>query len=318
MRALVTGASGFAGQWLCRDLLRQNWEVFGVAASDGPTSILNAAERKAVRWEIRDLRDPGAVPHALDAAKPDVVFHLAGISFVPAASADPVTAFEVNVGVAVRLIHEGTVRRAAGTLDPTLLLVGSGEQYGLHDPSEMPLPETAELRPATVYAATKMAQEVAGLQAHRAGALRVVMTRSFNHSGPGQVGDFLLPATTRRVRALKQMGSSELRVGNLSAVRDFMHVADAVAAYRLLSLRGESGEVYNVCSGEGWSVADVTALALARAGVDARLVTDAALLRPVDIPALVGDPAKLRAATGWAPTRNLSDILDDLLHAAPH
>lgn len=316
MRALVTGASGFAGQWLCRELLGATWDVWGVSSQDVVTDVLSPSERNAVHWHILDLREPEAFPRLLDEARPDAVFHLAGVSFVPAATADPVAAFDINVGLAVRLLHQCARRRLAGALDPLVLLVGSAEQYGRHEVADMPLDEDAEQRPATVYAATKAAQEIAGLQAHRAGELRVVLTRSFNHSGAGQVGDFLLPATVRRVLALKASGGRELRVGNLTPVRDFLHVADAVAAYRLLAERGRSGEVYNVCSGSGWSVADVTALSLERAGVQASLVPDASLFRPVDVPALVGDPAKVHAATGWSPRRALSDILDDLIHAA--
>lgn len=318
MRALVTGASGFAGQWLCRDLLQAQWEVWGVSAHGIVECVLTETEVSSIRWTTVDLRDREAIPRLLDDVQPEIVFHLAGISFVPAAAADPATAFEVNVGVAVRLLHEGQLRQAAGTLDPVVLLIGSAEQYGRHDVSEMPLAEEAGQRPATTYAATKAAQEIAGRQVHRACGLRVVLTRSFNHGGPGQMGDFLLPATVRRVRALKAAGEKELRVGNLTAVRDFLHVADVVAAYRLLAERGEPGEVYNVCSGRGWSVAEVTRLALERAQVDARLVMDESLLRPVDVPALIGNPAKIHEATGWTPRRSLPDILDDLLHAAAH
>lgn len=318
MRALVTGATGFAGQWLSRDLLAAGWQVHGAAAHGVDSDVLSSAEHGAVRWTTCDLRDPAAVPALLDEAKPDAIFHLAGISFVPAAADDPVTAFEVNVNVAVRLLDQVRRRRAAGTLDPAIVLIGSAEQYGRHAADEMPLSEHAEQRPTTVYAATKAAQEIAGLQEYRAYGVRVVMTRSFNHSGPGQIGEFLLPATVRRVLALKRAGSRELRVGNLSAVRDFLHVTDAVAAYRALAEKGAAGEVYNVCSGQGHSVADITALTLQRAGVEAELVTDASLLRPVDIPSLVGNPARIRAATGWAPRRALPDILDDLLNAATH
>ncbi len=316
MRALITGASGFAGQWLSRELLAEQWDVWGVSAHGVANPILTGEETRAVHWSVRDLRDPGSLPQSLDQAQPDAIFHLAGISFVPAAAADPGSAHDINVGVAVRLVHECQQRRTAGTLDPTLLLIGSAEQYGRHELSAMPLKETDAQFPATVYAATKLAQEIVGAQAHRATGLRVVMTRSFNHSGPGQVGEFLLPATVRRVLALKQSAGEELRVGNLTAIRDFLHVADAMTAYRLLAEHGLAGEVYNVCSGHGWSVADVTRLTLERARVDARLVTDTSLLRPVDIPALVGDPEKIRTATGWVPRRALPDILDDLLHAA--
>jgi len=199
-----------------------------------------------------------------------------------------------------------------------VLLVGSGEEYGRHETAEMPLAESAEARPLTVYGATKLAQEALGLQAARADGLRVVLTRSFNHSGAGQEPTFLLPGLVARAVALREAGGRTLRMGNQAAVRDFLHVRDVVAAYILLAERGSRGEVYNVCSGRGWTTGDLARRVLARGGVDAAVESDPALVRPVDVPALVGDNSKLRAATGWAPALGLDDIIDDLIrsHAA--
>ncbi len=184
----------------------------------------------------------------------------------------------------------------------------------------MPLSERTELRPLTVYGATKVAQEALGLQAARADGLRVVLTRSFNHSGQGQEPGFLLPGLVARASALRDAGGGALRMGNQDTVRDFLHVRDVVAAYILLAERGVAGEVYNVCSARGWSTGDVARRILARLGLEAGVETDPSLVRPVDVPVLVGDNAKLRSATGWAPTLGLDDIIDDLIrsHAATH
>ena len=133
-----------------------------------------------------------------------------------------------------------------------VLVVGSAEQYGYHDASEMPLDETAAQRPLTLYAASKTAQEVAALQAHRSEGVRVVCTRSFSHSGPGQPAQFLLPSLVARALALPATGG-ELAIGNGDTVRDFLHVADVVEAYLALLELGEAGETYNVCSGDGIS-----------------------------------------------------------------
>lgn len=319
-RALVTGAAGFVGQWLCRALLRDGWVVTGASLTDPPGGgVLTPDERAAVHWMTADLRAADAVADALDAAAPDAVFHLAGISFVPAAREDPVSVCETNVMSAVVMLADIRRRRAAGTLDPAIIVVGSAEQYGAHDAADGPLAETAECRPRTIYAASKGAQEVFALEAARADGLRVICTRSFNHSGPGQAPHFLLPALVGRVLAARRAPSPRtLPIGNGHTTRDFLHAEDVANAYLSLAARGVPGEVYNVCSGTGVTVEALAREVCARAGVDAELVSDPALRRAVDVPWLVGDNSKLRSTTGWAPRRSRTDIMDDLLNAASH
>jgi GDP-4-dehydro-6-deoxy-D-mannose reductase len=316
-RALVTGAGGFAGQWLCRDLVRRGWEVTGSSLTGDPgTGVLAAEDHAGVAWRHEDLRAPHVMRGAIEASQPDAIFHLAGVSFVPAAGDDPMLAFDVNAGLAVRLLNDVRKRKAAGTLDPVVLLVGSAEQYGRHDASAMPLGEHAECRPRTFYAATKMAQEEFGLEAFRSDRVRVVCTRSFNHSGRGQAKSFLIPALVSRVLAARGRSNARVAIGNTITVRDFLHVEDAVRAYTQLAERGLAGHVYNVCSGSGVSVGDLAAEVMAAAGVNADLVPDDSLQRAVDVPCLVGQNDRLRDDTGWAPARTRADIITDLLHGA--
>jgi GDP-4-dehydro-6-deoxy-D-mannose reductase len=319
VKALVTGAGGFAGQWLCRELVRRGWTVTGssLAGDPGP-GILSPEDHAPVAWRREDLRTDGTIAAALDASAPDAIFHLAGVSFVPAALDDPRSALDANVGAAVHLLHEVRRRRAAGVLDPFVLVVGSAEQYGRHAADAMPLHETCECRPRTFYAATKMAQEVFALEAFRADGVHVVCTRSFNHSGRGQAGHFLLPALVERAVAAKASGAPRIAVGNSGTIRDFLHVEDVARAYRLLAEGAHDGEVYNVCSGQGVTVSDVAGEVLAALGVAAELEPDASLQRAVDVPLLVGSNAKLRADTGWAPAHSRADIISDLIHAASH
>lgn len=314
-RALVTGAGGFVGRWLCRELHAAGWDVTASTLADVPTG---ADALEGVTWRQEDLVE-GTVPgDALDAARPDAIFHLAGMAFVLEAGRDPERAMRVNVGTAVRILSAVRERRAAGTLDPTVLVIGSAEQYGRHPVEEMPLRETAECRTRNLYAATKQAQEVFALEAFRSSGLRVVCTRSFNHSGPGQSTQFLLPALTERVHALRTSGGHTLRVGNTETIRDFLHVRDVVRAYVALVERGVPGEIYNVASGIGAKVGDIVAEVCRVAGVSPNIEPDPALQRPADIPVLVGDTTKLRAHTGWAPALSRADIIMDLLNAASH
>jgi GDP-4-dehydro-6-deoxy-D-mannose reductase len=178
----------------------------------------------------------------------------------------------------------------------------------------MPLSEAASLRPATIYAASKAAQETAALQFALSGAARVVCTRSFNHSGAGNGPQFLLPSLVSRVRHMQKGGANTLTLGN-DVVRDFLHVDDVVNAYLLLAERGRAGEVYNVCSGVGVSVRQLAERVLLRAGIAADISTEPSLVRASDAPVLIGSPAKLIRETGWSPRKTYDDIIDDLLHA---
>ena len=318
-RALVTGGAGFAAQWLERSLLERGCEVFAAGLGVPPRpSVLGDAELRSIRWIEADVRRAADVARAIDVARPDTVFHLAGIAFVPAAAADPGEAYELNVVGAVRLLAAVGKRRQAGTLDPVVLVVGSGEQYGRHDVTELPLSEAAAQCPLSVYAASKAAQEVVALHAVRADGLRVIATRSFNHSGPGQASHFLLPALVARALEARADGRKTVAIGNRTPIRDYLHAEDVATAYVALAERGVPGEVYNVCSGDGVAVGELAADVLQRVGVRADITTDPSLVRPVDLPALVGSPDKLRRTTGWSPRRTRGDIIDDLIHAQAH
>ena len=298
-----------------RAMLERGWTVTAGGIGERPThGVLTDEQSAMIDWRSMDVTQQGDVAAAVDTC-PDVVLHLAGVSHVLDALANPGYAYEVNAVGTVRLLAEVRRHRAAGTADPVVVVVGSAEQYGRHELNEMPLHEGAEQRPLTLYAASKVAQEVASLQAFRSDGVRVVCTRSFNHSGVGHGANFLLPSLVRRALALPK-ANGRLVIGNGDTVRDFLHVADVVEAYLLLLEGGATGEAYNVCSGEGSSVRALATAVLHQLGIAAEIGTDMVLARAVDVPVLVGSNSKLRRATGWAPVRTRDDIIDDLIHAA--
>lgn len=315
-RALVTGGHGFVAQWAVRAMLDRGWAVtaggLGAPADGGP---LDRERRAAVHWVSLDVTQQEQVREVVERAAPDVILHLAAISHVLDALREPGRAYAVNTLGAVHLLTEVAWLRHAGACDPTILVVGTAEQYGRHEASEMPMDEHAAQRPLTLYAASKAAQEIAALQVHRAEGVRVVCTRSFSHSGPGQPAQFLLPALVSRALALPPSGGT-LLMGNGDTVRDFLHVSDVVEAYLALLELGSAGEAFNVSSGEGISVRALAESVLQRVGASAEISSDPALSRPVDVPVQIGDSAKLRTATGWAPRHTREDIIDDLIHAA--
>jgi len=292
-------------------MLERGWTVFA-GTLDGPpkTPTLEPAETEAICWTPLDVTSDDSVRRALEISTPDRVVHLAGIAFAPEANASPIRAFEINALGAMRLL--AALAPATGV---RALVVGSAEEYGAQDSSSYPIAETATLRPLTPYAVAKAAQELIALQACRSTGLEVICTRSFNHSGVGHGDSYLLPTLVRRTRELPKTGGT-LRIGNGKVIRDYLHVADVVDAYMLLLDKGQAGEVYNVCSGQGTTVRELAERVLKRARVSANISSDSSLLRSIDVPILVGDNRKLHATTGWAPKRSIDDIIDDLIHAA--
>jgi GDP-D-mannose dehydratase len=209
-RALVTGAAGFVGKWMCAALVQDGWHVTGCAhsADDGVAAAKAAGpwgSLDGVEWRAGDLRDASFVQE-LFAAPYDAVVHLAAVSQVQHATTNPTLAWEVNLLATVQLLNAAQQSRASGASDPVVLLVGSAEEYGRQPESVMPLTETTPLTPLTVYGATKAAGETAGLQMHRATGLKVVVARPFPHTGPGQEERFVLPAMVARAEGLRRGG----------------------------------------------------------------------------------------------------------------
>jgi len=292
VKTLVTGAGGFVGTALVDHLRAAGDEVVGIDHATGP-----------------DITDPAGVREAVERYRPDTVYHLAAVTHIGASWEAPLEVFRVNA--------EGTLNvlsACAATGVGRVLVVGSADEYGAVRPEDLPLTEDAPLRPLTPYGASKVAADYLALQAFLGQGLPVIRVRAFNHSGPTQSERFMIPGLARRIAAAEREGRKDVPVGSLEPVRDYTDVADVVVAYRLLVERGEPGEVYNVCSGVGRSVADVAdaLLALARHAIE--LVPDPSLLRPVEVPRLVGDNRRLREATGWAPQipfeQTLAAVLD--------
>lgn len=316
MRVLVTGGGGFVGQWLAKSLLARGDAVDLAGLGEPPrTGVLSRDEWAHVRWLPLDVQHDEIVDEVIERSRPELVIHLAAVSFPPDADRAPATTFDVNVLGTVRLLSAIVRHRAAGTLDPIVLIVGTAVQYGRHDAADMPLDESAEQRPLSTYAASKAAQETVALQVHRATGLRVICTRSFNHSGVGQAPEYLLPSLVARATRIARGEESVLILGN-DVVRDYLHVSDVVRAYLLLGSHGTAGAVYNVASGRPVSVRQLAADVLLRANVRAEISSDPSLARSTDIPVLVGSARRLMHDTGWAPLKTHGDILDDLLHSA--
>jgi GDP-4-dehydro-6-deoxy-D-mannose reductase len=296
VHVLITGIGGFVGPRLARHLLETGHRVSGTYMDSMPPPKLE----KGVDLYHADLLDPASLEKAVRLSSPDAVVNLAGLSHVGESWNRPGEYFQVNV-----IGTENLLDAAGGR---PIVIASSAEVYGPVPEEEQPISEARPVDPRSPYALTKAAAERLALQR---GA---VVARAFNLIGPGQVASFAMPSFASQLVGIAR-GDAEpvLRVGNLSARRDFVHVDDGAAAFRILAERGHPGHVYNIASGRALSIAEALERLMAVSGARAEVRQEAERMRPVDLPLLLGDAHRLRRL-GWEPRRTLDDALLDLWH----
>lgn len=310
MKYLITGITGFAGSHLAERLLTEpEAEVHGTIRWRSRTENIDHI-RDRIRLHTCDLRDATAARELIARVQPDGIFHLAAQSFVPMSWVAPAETIGTNVIGQTNLFE---AIRAVG-LDCLVQIAGSSEEYGMVLPEETPIRETNPLRPLSPYGVSKVAQDAMGWQYFKSYGLRVVRTRAFNHTGPRR-GDVFATSSFARQVAMIEAGKQDpvISVGNLDAVRDFTDVRDTVVAYHLLLLKGEPGEVYNICTGKGWRIGAMLDVLLELAKVKVEVRPDPARMRPSDVELLVGDPTRLKQQTGWEPKYAFEQTMSDLL-----
>jgi GDP-4-dehydro-6-deoxy-D-mannose reductase len=290
MRVLVTGASGFVGRYLLEHLKSRGDEVLE------PERFVDVVNGDALKKQVTGLQ-------------PDGILHLAALSHVGESWKRPDDYLQVNV------VGTHNLLQAARECDPMprVLIISSSEVYGRAGGSSGCITEETPMCPVSPYAATKAAAEMLAIQAWQGWGLPVVRARPFNHIGPGQPPDFVVPALARRIVQASLQGESVLRTGNLWPKRDFTDVLDVVKAYRLLLEVGEPGTAYNVASGHAISIGELAQLLISLARVDMEVVEDPALVRPVEVPVVCGDMQRILRATGWKPEIPLEDTLTRVL-----
>jgi GDP-4-dehydro-6-deoxy-D-mannose reductase len=314
VKVLVTGADGFVGSWLVPRLMADGHTVTGTfrLEEDHRARRFDAALRDRITWVPLELADDDSVRRAAEGDW-DVVVHLAAVSWVTVAERDPGRAWNENAGGTARLMRVLADAKRVGDADPAVLVVSSIEVYG--PGTGAPRRETDPVAPVSAYAASKVGAEVAALGEWRRAGLRVVVVRPSPHTGRGQSERALVPRYARRIVTARRARAPAIATGLLDGVRDILHVSDVVDAYVRLLAAGVPGEVYNVSSGEAVMLKDLVFRLCALAGWQPIFEVDAADVRPDAVLHLVGDGAKLRAATGWAPRRSLDETLQDVLDA---
>ena len=296
-KALITGSQGFVGYYLRKELEENGYDVTGLDIQAGD----NAMQVDLLNYE--------QISQAVQLVKPDVVIHLAGQANVANSWKIPQKTVEVNVIGTINLMN--AVRDY--NLKVRMVLVGSSDQYGNLGAAGADVSEDIQTKPQTPYAVSKKAQEEMAQVYVRAYGMNICMTRSFNHGGAGQREGFMIPDFAAGIVRAEKGLAQEVRVGNLSARRDFTHVKDIVRAYRLIAEQGISGQVYNVGSGRTSSAQEILDKLCAMAKCSVSVVTDPARMRPSDTPVICCNHNKLTKDTGWEPEYTIEDILSDTL-----
>lgn len=308
MRILVTGAAGFVGPWLVRELAAHGHVV--IASAMDPVELREAEGGLCI---AADLTDSAEVFALVNQARAEAVIHLAGWSHVGESWAQPGAAIRSNIEATATLFDTwaatGTARR--------FLFVSTSEVYGVVKPEALPLNERSPIAPVTPYAATKLAAEqmLRVLSARRAAA--VTIARPFSHTGPGQSPRFICPGFAEQVAQVEEGVLDRIRHGDLSPRRDFLDVRDVVRAYRLIVEGDYGAQTFNIASGIAVPMQQVLDTLCELGGVDPSIAElDHARLRPVEVPVLQGDSTLLKEATGWVPGYSLRETLADILAEA--
>lgn len=291
MKAIVTGSAGFVAPYLIKALTER-----------GDTQVIGL-DRGMI-----DLTNSKDVDRIIGQEKPDYVYHLAAHAFVPTSFASPQEVFENNVRSTQNILE--AVRRFSP--HTKVLIAGSSEEYGLVTPEQCPINEQTPLRPQSTYAVSKVACDFLGMQYRDTWGLHVVLTRAFNHTGPGRPDLYAESTFAKQIARVEKGKQGMVWVGNLDAVRDYTDVRDMVEAYILaIDL---APDVYVIASGKGYQMkTDVLHGLLSLSNETIKWGYDGNRMRPSDVPLLVGDSSKFRKLTGWEPKISFDQTLKDIL-----
>lgn len=310
MRVLITGISGFAGSHLAELMLAKGMEVYGTIRWRSRTENIEHIKDKLKLVDC-DTNDAFSVEKAIREVMPDQIYHLAGQSFIPASLSAPSETLITNIIGQVNIFE--AIRNLK--INPGIHIPGSSEEYGLVFENELPIRETNSLRPMTPYGVSKVAQDLLGWQYFKTYKLNIVRTRAFNHSGPRRGEVFVESNFSKQIAMIeKGLQGPVIMVGNLQPKRDFSDVRDIVRGYWLAMEKGETGEVYNICSGKPRQIKEVLDILLGMTKVKIEIKQDPTRMRPSDMPTFQGDNTKFRNRTGWSPEFPFENTLKDLLN----
>jgi len=312
MKILITGINGFVAQHFLAFLATQQEEftVLGIGRSE-PSFDSNQFAPLKIEFAKVDLLNREDVGGILQNFKPQYLLHLASISSVGHSWKNPNDSFVNNTNIFLNLVDQ--IRLL--DIPCRILSIGSSEEYGNVNPAQLPLTEESPLNPISPYAVARVSQEMISKIYADGYGRDIIMTRSFNHIGPGQKSVFVISSFAKQLVHIANdpTVSKIVTTGDLSIIRDFVDVRDVVKAYYLLLKNGKKGEVYNICSGTGVSLQQIMDKMCNILDISITLQQDKNLIRPNDNKIIIGSAAKIENDLGWSREISLDKSLTDII-----
>lgn len=310
-KVLITGVSGFAGSYLAEYFLkRKDYDIYGTYLSEESLFVI-AEIKNRIQLEKIDLIQKDKVFKLIGLIKPDFIFHLAALSSPGDSFKDPEGTIINNIIAQLNLLE--AVKRE-NLIETHILIISSGDIYGVVSKKDLPINEEANLMPTSPYSVSKITQDYLGLQYFLSYKLKIIRVRPFNHIGPRQSPNFVLSSFAKKIAEIeKDKRKPILEVGNLEARRDFTDVRDMVFAYSLILEKGIPGDVYNIGSGVSYKIEDILKKLVSLSKNKIEIKIDNSLFRPSDVPELLCDNRKFKKITGWEPIIPIEKTIKDTL-----
>ena len=299
-RVLIFGAGGFVGSYLCKEFLNNGYKVSGTDKGEG------SALPSEVDFYKTDLMQADEVEKLIGQIQPDIIVNLAAISSVGASWNMPQTTMAINVIGALNIME--AARKSEQK--PRILFVGASEEYVI---SENPLDENTQLNANNPYGISKVTQEQFAKLYREQYGLKIYCVRPFNHTGIGQRDTFVLPSFCKQVAEIDKSGKDgKIQVGNLKVKRDFSHVKDVVRAYRMIVESDNCNQIYNVGSGNAYSLEYMLTYIIGLSNQNIEIEVDQNRIRPTDQPVICCDRSLIGKELGWEPQYNVYDALREM------
>lgn len=299
-KVLIFGVGGFVGSYLSREFIEHGYAVIG---TDKTRSSILPSE---VRFYESDLLDTEAVEGLVNKIQPDIIVNLAAISSVGASWNIPQTTMQVNVVGALNIMEAAKKSEKK----PKILFVGSSEEYVI---SDFPMNEDRPLNASNPYGISKVTQEQFAKLYREQYDLKIYCVRPFNHTGVGQRDSFVLPSFCKQVAEIEKSGEpGVMKVGNLKVKRDFSHVKDIVRAYRLIVESDNCELIYNVGSGNAYSLEEMLRYIVSLSSQEITIEVDQSRFRPTDQPVICCDYNLIKTELGWEPQYTVFDALKEM------
>lgn len=308
---LITGFSGFVSNYFIEFLEKNeiSSEVLGIDVFE-PELKLNNYTYISVRFKQVSMLDSGLVEEIIADFKPDFIVHLASYSSVAFSWENPVMSFQNNTNIFLNLIE--AVRKK--NIKTRVLSIGSSEEYGNVLQSDIPLTENHSVNPINPYAVARVSQELISNVYVEGYGLDIIMTRSFNHLGAGQRDVFVISSFAKQLCQIKLNGGKGIiETGDITIIRDFIDVRDVVSAYHKLLMNGESGQIYNVCSGSGISLKEVLEIMCDILDIEVEIHINKNRIRPKDNKVIIGSNDRLRKTIDWEIKHHIYDSINNII-----